>query len=68
MTEYTTASGYYVLLDSEGRVFAKADMGGAEGTYSVSDRADPSQCYDVESADDLNAIDRDPHYDDPSNW
>jgi len=60
MTEFTTETGFYILVDSERRVIAKAAV--SVGTHPIDGRADPSQCYDVESQDDLNAVDIDPHY------
>lgn len=60
MTTYTTETGFYVLVDLDGRILAKANVDA--GTHPVDERADPSQCYDVESQDDLDAVDIDPHY------
>jgi len=60
MTQYTTETGYYVLVDSKGRVFAKANVSVA--THPVDERTDPSKSHDVGSQDDLDAVEIDAHY------
>lgn len=66
MSEYTTETGYFVLVDSQGRVFGRASV--PTGTHTVSDRADPAECYDVESAEDLATVSRNEFYNDRDNW
>jgi len=51
MTSYTTATGYYVLVDSSGTVIAKSNV--PAGEHPVTDDADPSQSFDVESEAEL---------------
>lgn len=60
MTEYTTETGFYALCDSGGRVIAKASV--PVGPHPVDDRADPTQSYDVDTQEDLDAVEIDPHY------
>lgn len=60
MTEYTTETGCYVLCDVDGRVISKASV--PEGTHPVDDRADISESCDVESQDELDAVEIDSHY------
>lgn len=60
MTEITTETGFYVLCDSEGRVISKANV--PIGKHPVVDVVDPSESYDVDTEDDLNAVEINPHY------
>lgn len=48
---YTTETGTFVLLDSDGYVIAKADV--PTGEHSVPDHADTSQTFDVDANTDL---------------
>ena len=57
MKEYTTETGYYVLCDSDGRVFTKANV--SVGSHPVEDRADLNESYDVESKDALESAEID---------
>lgn len=58
MTEtYTTETGYYVLVDSEGRIGAKADV--SKGTHPVPEWADPTEMHDVNGEEELKTISTD---------
>jgi len=51
MIEYETQTGYYVIVDDSGEVIGKADV--PLGKHLLSDEANPSACFDVDSASDL---------------
>jgi hypothetical protein len=60
MTEYTTETGFYILVDADGRVMSKASV--PVGTHPVEENADPSQSYDVDTREDLDGVTIDPYY------
>lgn len=57
---YDTDTGYYVLVDSEGRIGAKASV--SVGSHPVSDWVDLEESFDVDSAADLDGYEIDDHY------
>ena len=61
---YTTQTGYYVLVDDEGRIGAKANV--PIGDHKVANWVNVEDSFDVDSADELETHDIDPHYRDTS--
>jgi hypothetical protein len=51
MTDFTTETGYYVLVDGDEAVIAKADV--SVGTHPVSETVDISKSFDVTTASEL---------------
>ena len=51
MTTYTTETGYYVLVDDDGRIGGKANV--SVGEHPVADWVDPKESFDVGSAEKL---------------
>jgi len=49
--EYTTETGFYVLVDESGTIIAKANV--RTGTHPVADDIDIGKSFDVESRADL---------------
>jgi len=47
MTEYTTDTGYYVLVTQQGTVYGYASV--TEGSHPVGDEIDVTKTFDVES-------------------
>ena len=60
MINYTTETGFYVLMDSNGRIAGKANV--SVGDHPVPDWVDKSESFDVGSADELSNYDIDPDY------
>ena len=57
---YTTETGYYILVDSEGRIGAKANV--PVGEHPCPSWVDIDESFDVDSADELQTYDIDPYY------
>lgn len=53
MKEYNTETGTYVLVDSQDRIVAKADV--PPGTHPVPDDANLNRSFDVDDQTDLSA-------------
>ena len=60
MKNYETETGFYLLVDSEGKIGAKANV--SKGSHPVPDWVDLTESFDVDSAADLSTYDIDPDY------
>jgi len=60
MKSYKTATGYYILKDSEGRIGAKANV--SAGEHPVPDWIDPALSFDVDTSNQLDDYSINEHY------